>query len=152
MPDTNRDFAELLDELLAADDAPPAGGPAPHVPFDHLALAEELDRIRVAGGTVEAEYREVMETPELAAELETLLSTIEPVGEEVALSVDPAEIARELGIDVMSKPAELARRRRAFAFANHPDRVPSHLRDRALARMKIANRLIDDARQQARPR
>jgi hypothetical protein len=145
MPETQRDFAELLDELLAAGATEPDGR-SPNVPFDHLALADELERIRVAPRSVEAEYREAMETPELAAELETLLAAIQPGGEEPLLSIEPNDIARELGLESGLKPAELARRRRVFAFGNHPDRVPPHLREKALTRMKIANRLIDDAR------
>ena len=36
-----------------------------------------------------------------------------------------------------------------FALHNHPDRVAPHLRQHALARMQIANRLIDEARRDA---
>ena len=32
---------------------------------------------------------------------------------------------------------------------NHPDRVAPHLRSRALARMQVANRLIDEAKRRA---
>ena len=64
------------------------------------------------------------------------------------LSVEPEAIATELGLDD-SGPAELGRLRRAFALKNHPDRVPLHLRERALQRMQIANGLIDAAKQRA---
>ena len=39
--------------------------------------------------------------------------------------------------------------RRSFAFANHPDRVAPHLRQRAMIRMQVANMLIDEAKRRA---
>lgn len=60
------------------------------------------------------------------------------------LRVAPDEVAADLGLDGSETIAELADRRRAFARANHPDRVPTDLRDNATMRMKIANMLIDE--------
>ncbi len=48
-----------------------------------------------------------------------------------------------------SKPNS-ARKRRAFAFKNHPDRVAPHLRQRAMVRMQVANMLIDEAKKATR--
>ena len=45
--------------------------------------------------------------------------------------------------------ADLGRMRRSFAFANHPDRVAPHLRQRAMIRMQVANMLIDEAKRRA---
>ena len=148
MPDTRSEFAALLDDLLTTD-ADRAGGTIPSVPFDHLAVVEELGRVRVTGDTVEAEYRETMATPGLAADLDSLFDMLETEAAAEDLSIDPADISRELGIGAASRVEELARLRRSFAFKNHPDRVAPHLRDRALTRMKLANMLIDAARRQA---
>jgi hypothetical protein len=61
--------------------------------------------------------------------------------------IDPESIAVELGLD---RPgADFGQVRRSFAFANHPDRVPAHLRQRAMTRMQVANMLIDEAKRKA---
>jgi hypothetical protein len=36
--------------------------------------------------------------------------------------------------------------RRTFALKNHPDRMPPEQRERAMIRMQVANRLIDEAK------
>ncbi|MCV0397086.1 MAG: hypothetical protein K5872_21905 [Rhizobiaceae bacterium] len=62
-------------------------------------------------------------------------------------SLDPGDIARELGLDQpRSGPRDYDRLRREFAFANHPDRVGESMREHAKIRMQIANRLIDEAK------
>ena len=73
----------------------------------------------------------------------------EPLVEELP-SIEPEAISRELGLDGSVLAKELAARRRAFAFKNHPDRVAPHLRQRAMVRMQVANMLIDEARKAAR--
>ncbi|MDQ6437215.1 hypothetical protein RB623_24450 [Mesorhizobium sp. LHD-90] len=136
----NRDFAVLLDELIAARDQSTGPVAAPTIPFDYLSVAEELysGRIQVSDDAVEAEYREASE-----GEPETVAA--ETVGGAGSLpSVEPEAIAVELGLD-RATAADFTRIRRRFAFANHPDRVAPHLRERAMVRMKIANMLIDAA-------
>jgi hypothetical protein len=64
---------------------------------------------------------------------------------QVAPSTDPTEIERDLAIRSGLSPAQLKRLRRAFAGANHPDRMPSQHRTAATIRMQVANRLIDEA-------
>ena len=146
---TNRDFASLLDDLIVASELGDIA-PAPSIPFDYLAVAEELHsgRIRVAGETVAAEYRET--GAGLEDEFVSLLDMVkaEPVVVEAAPSIDPDEIAAELGI-AEAQPADLAKMRRSFALANHPDRVAPHLRQRAMVRMQLANMMIDDAKRRA---
>lgn len=149
---TNRDFASLLDDLIVASELGDIA-PAPSIPFDYLAVAEELHsgRIRVAGETVAAEYRET--GAGLEDEFVSLLDMVKAqpeavVAEEPAPSIDPDEIAAELGI-AEAQPADLARMRRSFAMANHPDRVAPHLRQRAMVRMQLANMMIDDAKRRA---
>ena len=152
---TNRDFASLLNELLAESetDAGAPLGPAA-VSFDYLAVAEELlsGRITVADETVAATYREA--SGEVDETLDALFgaggAAVEPEPAPAELPpVEPEAISRELGLEGNMPVATLAHIRRAFAFRNHPDRVAPHLRQRAMQRMQVANMLIDDARRRA---
>lgn len=151
-PDKNRDFASLLDDLFVAAEKPEAAAPRPTIPFDYLAVAEELHsgRIKVSGDSVAAEYRETGESfeAELAAILTEAPSVAEAVEGPELPSVEPEAIAAELGL-ANTVSTDLGKLRRSFAFKNHPDRVAPHLRQRALARMQVANGLIDEARRQA---
>ena len=54
-------------------------------------------------------------------------------------------VAEELHLNGGQSDNELRRIRRAFAFYNHPDRVPAKWRDHATQRMSIANAMIDNA-------
>ncbi|MFC6488635.1 hypothetical protein [Nitratireductor sp. GCM10026969] len=127
-----RDFASVLDELLAEHGRESVA--AHDVHLDYLSVVEELHsgRISITEDGVEAAYchfaagRDAAHIPEP--------------------SVDPEDIARELGLGDRTKPRELDRLRRDFAFRNHPDRVPEHLRARAIIRMQVANTLIDEAK------
>ena len=129
--------------------------PRPTIPFDYLAVAEELHsgRIKVSGDAAAAEYREAGEGVE--AELSALLDEVDvekttPAAPEIAElpSIEPEAIKAELGLE-NAEPADLGRLRRVFALNNHPDRVAPHLRQRALQRMQVANGLIDEARRRA---
>ncbi|MBN9245409.1 MAG: hypothetical protein J0I98_21760 [Mesorhizobium sp.] len=154
-----RDFASLLDDLFAATDAAEEAGARPSIPFDYLAVADELHsgRIRVAGEAVAAEYRET--GADMAAEFAALLEQAraaladeQPSPQEVLPPIDPDSIAAELGLGSPAAAVDLGRLRRSFAFANHPDRVPAHLRQRAMIRMQVANMLIDEAQRKASAR
>jgi hypothetical protein len=59
-----------------------------------------------------------------------------------------AEIATELGFDAALTLGELAYRWRDFVWRNHPDRQPLDARERANARVAIANTLYDRARRE----
>ena len=158
-----RDFASLLDDLFVTSDKDEAGGETsddtgarPSIPFDYLSVADELHsgRIKVSGETFAAEYREA--GADLAAEFAALLDQAklalageEAKPEERLPPIDPEAIAVELGLDHPVKTADLGRMRRSFAFANHPDRVAPHLRQRAMIRMQVANMLIDEAKRRA---
>lgn len=152
---TDRDFAALLDDLFVAHAVPEEAAPKPSIPFDYLAVADELysGRIKVASEAAAAEYREASENFEagfaaLLASLDALATVrIEPVEE--LPSVDPEAIARELDLATAKASADFSRLRRTFAFHNHPDRVAPHLRQRAMVRMQVANMLIDDAKRRA---
>ena len=141
-----------------AADKPVEPGARPTIPFDYLAVAEELHsgRIKVSTADAAAEYRTAGES--LEAELKVLLHEIrldeaasEGQAEEITaetLPIEPEAIAVELGLEGADLAA-LGRLRRVFALRNHPDRVPQHLRQRALQRMQVANRLIDEAKRRA---
>lgn len=149
---SNRDFASLLDELLVATDVSEDAGPRPTIPFDYLAVAEELHsgRITVSNETAAAEYKDAGSSldAELSAFLDVLDAHTSAPAPEPLPSIEPDIIALELGLaDIPS--ADLGSVRRRFAFANHPDRVAPHLRQRALTRMQVANCLIDEARHRA---
>lgn len=139
----NRDFASLLDELLASaqivdEHASPM---SPAVNVDYLAVAEELNHISITPDDVLAEYQSLQEAaPAIQPEIEEIVT----VGE--LPSTEPDEIERELCIARIDVPQELDRVRRDFAFTNHPDRVEDWLRPRAEIRMQVANQLIDEAK------
>lgn len=61
------------------------------------------------------------------------------------------EIAEDLALEPADTLATLTEKRRLFARKNHPDSVPEDFRAAANTRMKIANRLIDDAIRRAPP-
>jgi hypothetical protein len=65
---------------------------------------------------------------------------------------DYAAVAEELGLRPGLTSRQLSGIRRAFALANHPDRVPSPRRGPATRRMAIANILIDRALKEGRNR
>jgi len=69
----------------------------------------------------------------------------EPVMPEHLSRTAPAEIAAELAISAADTVQSLGEKRRAFAKANHPDRVAPQFRDNATRRMTLANLLIDEA-------
>lgn len=141
---TSRDFATMLDELIAADDAlRSAGGHIEGVDFLNAMEALHSGRITITDDAAEALYGEI------AAELPPADPRPSETVARPLPSLDPVAIERELGIRRARTGAELDALRRRFAFANHPDRVPPELRDRAEQRMRIANALVDEAKRSA---
>lgn len=149
----------MLDDLFVASEIVDDATPKPSIPFDYLAVADELHsgRIKVSSTTFDAEYREHSEAGiDLAAEFAKFLDksaqgeaeATEQVDEKL-LPTDTESIAAELGLGRSGAPANFSQLRRSFAFSNHPDRVAPHLRQRAMVRMQIANMLIDDAKRKA---
>jgi hypothetical protein len=59
-------------------------------------------------------------------------------------------VARKLDFDSAPTPDALAERWRDFLWRNHPDRLPPDARERANAKVALANALYDRARR-ARP-
>jgi hypothetical protein len=134
------DFADILDEIArpaaSADDGTYRRDGARTSP----AFWEVLDQLTESGAgdpvTIKAAY---------GAD-----STLSPATlvEEWAygeLSLDPQDIADELGLSTVGSVEALSSVRRKFALKNHPDRVRPAYRDRANQRMTIANMLIDQA-------
>lgn len=75
-----------------------------------------------------------------------------PVGEAALLPPEALEmIAAELGIGDPASEHDLTLRWRMFVWRNHPDRQPVHARERANARVAIANSLYQSARRRVRP-
>jgi hypothetical protein len=60
----------------------------------------------------------------------------------------PAEIAMELGLGAPQTLDQLRSRWRDFVWRNHPDRQPFEARERANARVAIANALYQRARRE----
>ena len=157
---TQRDFASFLDDPAIGKSEPEDEpvfediGPAPTIPFDYLSVAEELHSGRIQlqpdrrkGGSRDPAdpYR-----AELAAYLDAASPLIDspPLSDDVLPSIEPADVASELGLG-SADASDFKQIRRDFAFANHPDRVAPHLRERAMVRMQLANMLIDDAQRRA---
>ncbi|MCG8270076.1 hypothetical protein MIC97_00915 [Aquamicrobium sp. NLF2-7] len=144
------DFASLLDDLFAPPREEEPAAPLPSIPFDYLAVVEELHsgRIRVSDEALAARYLESetdtgLDFSVLLDQARAALAGETPSQREELPSIDPDCIASELGL---GEPAvNLREVRRRFALSNHPDRMPPHLRHRAMIRMQIANMLIDEA-------
>lgn len=145
---TNTDFAALLDELLAGALTEEQPGMARHPSVDYLSVAEDLHsgRIKVSPDSVAAEYRQAAAGEEAS---EALFAALGQPLVEALPDIEPEAISRELGLSAAVAPKDLSRKRRSFAFENHPDRVAPHLRQRAMVRMQVANMLIDEAERKA---
>lgn len=155
----NRDFASFLDDLVVVQpdtesvEEFEAIGAAPAIPFDYLAVADELHSGRIQ---VQADRRKGGRDPaepyraELEAYLEAASPLIDspPLADDLLPSIEAADVASELGLDTAAA-SDFKQIRRSFAFANHPDRVAPHLRERAMVRMQLANMLIDEAQNRA---
>ncbi len=135
-----RDFASLLDELIAEREESSAAGP--NLAVDCLAVLDELEvgRARFSEDEAVAGYRD-------AVFEDTVMDELAHAAERMLAPVDAEAIARELRIAEAHTLQELDALRRVFALHNHPDRVEPALRDTAMQRMQIANMLIDAAKQ-----
>lgn len=160
---SRRDFASILDDLATVRNGGDAEassaervGAAPSIQFDYLEVADELHsgKIRAALDPAAVRYGDAVTIAEY--ELQALLDEIaiepdeKPPVVNLPEATDPTSIASELGLAEADLP-RLAAIRRRFAFANHPDRLPPHLRTRALRRMQVANMLIDEAERRLAP-
>lgn len=143
----HRDFATVLDELLVDEAARRGWSGVNGASLDYLSVTEALHsgHIVISDDTAAAGYRETIET--LAADAPPAAANAGPAAPPRPLpSTDPAVIARELGLEGAGAGTDLDLLRRRFAFSNHPDRVEPGLRVVAMARMQVANMLIDEAK------
>jgi hypothetical protein len=136
----HRSFKELLEDLI--QDAEAAAQPQwqPSAGLDYLSVADELlsGRIAVSSDEAFSEYELNWDAGDPAA------ADADAERAFLARPLDDEAIAGELQLTGADAEACSSARRR-FALANHPDRVPAHLREHAMARMQVANRLIDAA-------
>ncbi|WP_081158513.1 hypothetical protein [Ensifer aridi] len=123
---------EVSDEDVAGDFRNAAAGLPPEF------MAETSPCAAIPFGTVEQAYREL-------APVESSEPLVMP---DYLNRTSLAEVASELALSDQETPLTLAAKRRRFAAANHPDRLPAEFRSNATLRMKLANMLIDEA---ARP-
>lgn len=143
---TTSEFTALLDELIAKTEADERAGSRPSVPFGFVGGSETMvDDFwsSVPSDVVASLYDTGRETIEAAPGME-MPEPVAPLP-----STDPADIAAELQMAHARWPRDFDRIRREFALRNHPDRVESRLRERAVIRMQIANMLIDQEKRKA---
>jgi hypothetical protein len=146
MPDRRDDsFQRALDEArrqdraLNDDGSGPAGGP-------RVRASLEFGPARGSGG--EARFGLALDWTDEPADR---LGRQAPAStdEAAASPADtPAEITAELGLAGPLTLDQLGSRWRNFVWRNHPDRQPAGDRDRAGARVAIANALYDKARRE----
>lgn len=139
----HRDFATVLDELLVDEAARRGWSGVNGASLDYLSVTEALHSggIVISDDTAAAGYRETTEMVGADAPPAAPAAPPRPLP-----PTDAAAIARELGLDGAGAGADLDLLRRRFAFSNHPDRVEPGLRVVAMARMQVANMLIDEAK------
>ena len=133
------DEARRKDRALDDDELSPAGRP-------RVRAGAEFGPAPSSGG--EARFGLGLDWTDEPADR---LGPQEPVsrGEAARSGADTqADIAEELGLGVTLTPGQLASRWRNFLWRNHPDRQPAEARERANARVAIANTLYDRARRE----
>jgi hypothetical protein len=132
-------FQRALDAAHRAA-GPPDGDLAALAPRPHVRANVDFGQSLGAGG--EARFDLAMNwTGEPA----------EPPGQgatDLSSSDTPAEIADELGLGDALNLSQLMSRWREFVWRNHPDRQPSEVRQRANARVAIANALYHQRRRE----
>jgi len=146
------DFAELLDDLLAASAEAGEADDDRAAPALRVDLLAQIERLQAHSRAVSPDgvaraYGDNAggEAPKAAQPAPDLQPALDDL-----FFLDPQSISRELGLEGRPSAAELDRARRNFALRYHPDRVPEAMRARAVLRMQIANMLIDEAKRRAR--
>lgn len=133
------DFADILDEIArpaaSADETYTRAGTRASPEFWQVLDQLSEDSAGDAGSMKAAYFADSTVSPE----------TLVDEWAYGQLSLDPQDIAEELGLATIGSTEALSSLRRKFALRNHPDRVRPAYRDRANQRMTIANMLIDQA-------
>jgi hypothetical protein len=134
-------FADILDDIARPRSSGGSAGPyglAGQSPAFWSVLDSIAAAAPVSETAVRQAYRPEPQPRALAAAFDGAMRASD-------LSLDPDDIAYELDLDAVASIEELSAVRRRFARLNHPDRVEASLRERANARMTIANAMIDAA-------
>jgi hypothetical protein len=134
-------FERALDETRVAARATPAQAEADGSGGIVFSAGFDLSRPRVEGGA--ARWGPAVDWTDERAGLgapRLLRAPAEPEPADIA-----ADVARELGFRSGMTRRALTERWRAFMWRNHPDRQSPQARQRANARVAIANALYDDA-------
>jgi hypothetical protein len=127
------DEARRQDQTLSDSGLGPAGGPRVHASL-------ELGPEPGSGG--EARFGLALDWTDEPQAPASTLEAAQPRAD------TPAEIAAELGLAGPLTLDQLGARWRNFVWRNHPDRQPADGRERANARVAIANTLYDRARRE----
>lgn len=143
-------FERALDEAGGKGPAPGGGEPA-SARRPRIGAGVPLGSAPAGGG--EARFGLALDWTDEAADRPAPPPQASP-GEAARPSADtPAEIAAELGLGAPLTLEQLTSRWRKFLWRNHPDRQPLEARERANARVAVANTLYERARRElARPR
>ncbi len=133
-------FRAILDDLgdAASTDACPPSDSTGDGPFAPAARLEQFGALLSAMARGSWSFVS-------PGRLSDLYEEAGPPAEMPAPASEADIVAGELRLRPRLSAKELRRIRRAFAAANHPDRAPASLRERATQRMIIANGLIDQA-------
>ncbi len=137
-------FQRALEEAGVSNRAAGAEGGAGFESRPVMRVTLELGTARGGGG--EARWGLALNW---ASEPDERLGSLTPIRVgDVTGSVDDHReaIAGELGVGAALTERQLTRRWRSFVWRNHPDRQPPYARERATARVAIANTLYDEAR------
>jgi hypothetical protein len=137
-------FRRALDE--ADRDMPAATDASPPLPRSNAPASVDFGPGRGGGG--EARWDFAMQWTNESVPPLTRPASGPACEPEASRPETAAAIAQELGLGTEMSPRQLAARWRDFVWRNHPDRQPGHARDRASARVAIANALYDNARRE----
>ncbi|WP_020174367.1 hypothetical protein [Methyloferula stellata] len=138
-------FADVLDQIRPSETdadtemAAPIAPSQAHQPHDWL--------LQMLSGLAPSGHGERAQATPPVFEASYLEDAVEPLLEAIA-SCEQDAIAEELGLSENLSANDLKKLRRAFARANHPDRLAPSQREIATHRMTIANMLIDRELQQ----
>ena len=142
---SNQTFQRALDEAGRGE---PAASDGDRPPLTRPSWRVWADFGTARGGGGEARWDLAMDWTSEPAAPPTLAASA-AVGEPVTSHLDTTvSIAEELGIGAALTRHQLILRWRDFVWRNHPDRQPEHARERATARVAVANALFDRARRQ----
>jgi hypothetical protein len=134
-------FRRALDEIRGRP-RPTVDDPGP--PLHGFGFGAPLNLGPAQGGGGEARWGLAMNWADEPPGSEARLPRVGRPDSAVAADI-AAAAALELGIGPGLTADALTKRWRAFVWRNHPDRQPAHARERANARVAVANALYDQA-------